>query len=214
MLVRLPAPIKASFPFKVLYGNIWLFKHLLSYAIALDPMGNGLVRTTTAVTMINGGQKENVIPSEASAFVNHRIHPLDTIEDVRAFDRRLIGDKNIELDVLNANAFEAHPISPYDDESFGFQAIKRTLREVFPEIVVVPGIMVASTDTKWYLGLTKNIYRFTPVVLKPGDAKLFHGHDERISIANYLKIVNYYHHLFLSSDEAVLKKDYIVKDEL
>lgn len=48
--------------------------------------------------------------------------------------------------------------------------------------------MVASTDTKWYLGLTKHIYRFTPVVIKSNEAKLFHGHDEKISVDNYVKV--------------------------
>ena len=204
----------ASFPFKVLYGNIWLFRPILSKVIAMSPMGNGLVRTTSAVTVINGGQKENVIPSEASALINHRIHPMDTINTVRDFDTQLIGDDRVELEVTHGNAFEPHPISPFDSESFGYQTIKRTLREVFQDIVVVPGIMVASTDTKWYLNLTSNIYRFTPVVLRTEEAKLFHGHDERISVDNYVKIVNYYHHLILSSDEPTLKPDKLVKDEL
>lgn len=74
--------------------------------------------------------------------------------------------------------------------------------------------MVASTDTKWYLDLTKHIYRFTPVIIKQSEAKLFHGHDERISVDNYIKIVNYYHHLIMASDEAELKPEFIVKDEL
>lgn len=112
-------------------------------------MGNSLVRTTSAVTVISGGQKENVIPSEASAFVNHRLHPLDSIESVYAFDRRLINNELVELEVVGGNAFEPHPISPFDEKSFGYQTIKRTLREIFTDIVVVPGIMVASTDTKW-----------------------------------------------------------------
>lgn len=197
---------------KLIYANLWLFRNLLAIVLSGDPMGNSLVRTTSAVTLISGGQKENVIPSEASALVNHRIHPMDTIASVRDFDERLINNPLVEL--VAGVAFEPHPISPYDQNSFGFQTIKRSLGEIFGHIVVVPGIMVASTDTKWYLGLTNNVYRFTPVVLNAGDEKLFHGHDERITIDNYVKMVNYYHHLMVASDEPLLKPDSIVKDEL
>ena len=41
-----------------------------------------LVRTTTAVTMFRGGVKTNVIPPSAWATVNHRIHPMQTIDEV------------------------------------------------------------------------------------------------------------------------------------
>ena len=35
----------------------------------------GMVSTITAVTMISGGIKENVVPRSASAFVNFRLVP-------------------------------------------------------------------------------------------------------------------------------------------
>ncbi|KAI1304129.1 N-fatty-acyl-amino acid synthase/hydrolase PM20D1.2 [Halotydeus destructor] len=202
----------ASFPLKLVYGNIWLFRTVLGHIVSLNPMGNALVRTTTAVTIINGGQKDNVLPSEASAHVNHRIHPVDTVASVASFDRQLIADDSVELNIVQL-ATEPHPVSPLG--TFGYQAIKRSLRQVFDDVIVVPSIMVAATDTKWYLKLTKNIYRFTPVILRnASEAKMFHGHDERIAISNYYQIVNYYHHLFMLSDGDAISPDFIVKDEL
>lgn len=177
-------------------------------------MSNGLVRTTSAITVINGGFKENVIPSSVSATINHRIHPIDTVDSVVSFDKKLINDDRIQVEL--GTAFEPHPVSPYDASSFGFNVIKKSILQTFKSTIVVPGIMVASTDTKWYLNLTRSIYRFTPVMLESSEAKLFHGHDERISLENYLQMVNYYKHLILSSDHLTPYDDNFkrIRDEL
>ena len=207
--------IHASFPFKLIYGNLWLFKLPLSYILSLSPLGNALVRTTSAVTVIHSGIKENVIPSVATALINHRIHPVDSIESVLKTDKELINDEDIELELNEGFAFEPHPVSPFDSQTFGYNVVKKSIESVFPSTIVVPGIMVASTDTKWYLNLTSCIYRFSPAHLEKSDAKLFHGHDERISVQNYEQIVNFYHHLMVMSDRKELFKEQIVKrDEL
>lgn len=166
----------------------------------MNPMSNGLVRTTSAVTMIGGGVKENVIPSSASATINHRLHPVDSIDSVINYDRTLINNEDIMIEKLTA--FEPHPTSPFDADSFGYNTIKKAISTVFNDTIVVPGIMVASTDTKWYLNLTKSIYRFTPAHLLASQANLFHGHDERISVTNYIQAINFYKHVIIESDHA------------
>ena len=75
----------ASFGYKLILGNLWLFSSILS-SILSKGSTDAIQRTTTAVTIIRGGIKSNVLPSEASAVVNHRIHPADTIETVIAQD--------------------------------------------------------------------------------------------------------------------------------
>ena len=42
----------ASYPFKLLYSNLWFFTPILAHVMSMDPMGNALARTTTAVTII------------------------------------------------------------------------------------------------------------------------------------------------------------------
>ena len=51
--------------------------------MSANPFTNALTRTTTAVTMFNAGVKSNVISPYAEAIVNFRIHPAQTIEQVR-----------------------------------------------------------------------------------------------------------------------------------
>ena len=64
--------------------------------------------------------------------------------------------------------------------------------------------MIANTDTKHYLELTDSVYRFMPSVLTPEDAKRIHGFNERISVENYEKTINYFYHLMINADAANL----------
>lgn len=178
-------------------------------------MSVGLTRTTTAVTMISGGLKENVIPSEVNAIINQRIHPVDSVDSVLEYNRYLVKDfPEISVELNEGWAFEPHPVSPYDEKAFGFHVIAQSVAKVFPGTFAAPGTMVASTDTKWYLNLTDSIYRFTPALLEPKEAILFHGHNERISVENYIGVVNFYHHLIIDSDLNKIEMKKVLKDEL
>lgn len=174
-----------------------------------------MTRSTTAVTMISGGIKENVLPSTAYALINHRIHPGDSVDSVLDYDRFLVKDfPDIEVNKNEGWAFEPHPMSSSDSSSFGFNVIASSVSKVFPGTVPAPASMIASTDTKWYQNLTVSAYRFSPAYLHKNETSLFHGHDERISINNYIGIVNFYHHLIMDSNEKEFKLKKIIKDEL
>uniref|UniRef100_T1K6Q8 Peptidase M20 dimerisation domain-containing protein n=1 Tax=Tetranychus urticae TaxID=32264 RepID=T1K6Q8_TETUR len=201
----------AQFPYKVLFGNLWLFGPLVSYMMSLSPMGNALVRTTSAVTVVKGGVKDNIISSEASALINHRIHPAQTIAEVVEYDRQLINDDKIKISIKQGS--EPTPPSPHGDNIFGYASIKQSIQQVFPDAIVVSGLMIAGTDARHYTALSPNLYRFTPLYIPSEDIILFHGHDERISVENYVKAVNFYHHLILAADRSELPKPR-VRDEM
>ena len=203
----------SEWPMKLIYSNFWLFKPILGYVFSQNPTLNALIRSTTAVTMIEGGTKENVLPDSASAIINHRLHQAQEIDEVIEFDRKLINDPTIELK-LNSPASRADPVSPYCDHCYGYQLIKQSLLQVYPGTVVVPSIFLAATDSKWYKNLTDSIYRFSAIAVELDEMKCFHGHDERLSVSNYENLLNFYHHLILNSDKADI--DFVAKqrDEL
>ncbi len=91
-----------------------------------------------------------MLPSTATAIVNHRIHPMQTIEEVVEYDKQLISDERISVEVQGL-PIAPHPISPYDNNAFGFQVIKRSIRQVFSGSIVIPGIMIATTDTRFVI---------------------------------------------------------------
>lgn len=96
------------------------------------------------------------MPSKATAVVNHRIHPSQSVQEILDYDKQLVNDDRIKFAVKGLT-IEPHPISPYDDDTFGYQVIKKSLRETFPGIIVIPGIMIATTDTRFDLKLRTKI---------------------------------------------------------
>lgn len=88
------------------------------------------------------------MPSTATAVLNHRIHPMQTIDEVIEYDHQLINDDRVSIEILGL-PISPHPISAYDSKAFGFQIIKHSIRQVFSGAAVIPGIMIATTDTRF-----------------------------------------------------------------
>jgi carboxypeptidase PM20D1 len=64
---------------------------------------------------------------------------------------------------------------------------------------VAPSQVTGATDARHYAGLSDNIYRFAPFVVRPEDLKRIHGTDERISVEHYAQCVRFYHQLIINS---------------
>ena len=75
--------------------------------------------------------------------------------------------------------------------------LNRTVREIFPETLVAPGLMVAATDSRRFVDVSEHIFKFSPVRAAKEDLPRFHGTNERISEANLAEMVRFYHR-FLS----------------
>ena len=168
--------------------NRALLGPLLEWFLARDPATNALIRTTTAVTMVRGGVKENVLPQSATATVNFRLLPGDGVDAVVAQVREIVADDGIEI--AKRTADEASAVSPADGPQF---AVMRTaLHEVDPGLPVAPALVLGGTDTKWYGQIADAAYRFVPFHLDPSDLRRPHGTDERISVQNLAWGVRFY----------------------
>src|SRR5581483_199676 len=88
---------------------------------------------------------------------------------------------------------EASPVSP--TQSASYQLINKTVRELFPGTVVAPGLMIGATDSRHMIGIADHVYRFSPVRAKPEDLPRFHGTNERITEANLVELIRFYHRL-------------------
>jgi carboxypeptidase PM20D1 len=73
------------------------------------------------------------------------------------------------------------------------------MRQLFPDVLVAPGLMVAATDSRHFTALSDHIYRFSPVRAKTEDLSRFHGTNERIAITNLGEVVRFYHQLLLNT---------------
>ena len=55
--------------------------------------------------------------------------------------------------------------------------------------------MLGATDGRFYEGLAASTLRFTPMTMRPTDLARFHGNDERVSIADYARAIDFYERL-------------------
>jgi len=172
-------------PNQFLFNNLWLTDWLVASQMAKETLTQPMVRTTTALTMFNAGVKENVIPQRAEAKVNFRLLPNDTPEAVIAAIEAIIDDPNI---TVSHDRWNQRP-GIADMQGSGFEIISAAILSVYPEAVVVPSLLQATTDTRHYVGLARNQYRFHGTQMKPEQTGSIHGTDEYISIASLEKTV-------------------------
>jgi len=179
-----------AFPERLAVANRWLFGGLIAGRLGATPAGNALLRTTTAPTMLQAGVKDNVLPSSARGVVNFRILPGDTPDMVLAHVRATIRDPRV--DVRRYESFLSQPSPVSDVGSPHFRLLERTIRQVAPDAIVVPWLVVGGTDARQYTGLTPDVYRFSAARMGPGDLERVHGTNERLAVASYVQVVKFY----------------------
>jgi len=138
-------------------------------------MLGAVVSNTCQPTMLQAGYKVNVVPTEATAYVDGRFLPgfeqefLDTLDE-------LVGE-GIRIDALShQQPWE----TPYDGSLVA--SMERSILAEDPEGVVAPFLMSGGTDAKHFRDLGLRAYGFAPLRL-PSDldfTALFHGVDERV----------------------------------
>jgi carboxypeptidase PM20D1 len=181
---------------RVVLSNLWLFKPLLLREFEKSGPSEATVRTTTALTIFNAGDKDNVLPGNAEATVNFRLIPGDTQASVTEHVRSTIANDRISIKPFPGNT-DPPPVTGTASPSF--QMLNRTIREVFPDVIVAPGLMVAATDSRHYAAITDKIFRFSPVRANSEDLKRFHGTNERLSIEGYADMIRFYRRLMENS---------------
>lgn len=174
---------------QMIMSNLWLFRPLVERSFN-KPSSNALLRSTTAATMIEGGVAENVLPTTATAKLNLRLLPGDSISYSLDYIHKLINDPRVTLKALDKPR-EASPVSDIDSQAF--KTLQTTIHQVLPDVVVAPFVLVGSTDTVHYVDLCDNIFRFIPTRLTEQDTQRFHGIDERIAKDNYLDIIRFFY---------------------
>jgi carboxypeptidase PM20D1 len=138
------------------------------------------------------------LPQKATALVNFRLFPGDTIESVIRHVERAVDDGRVKISISGENHCEASGISAVG--SPGFRVLERTIRQVFPDCIVAPFLVMATTDARHYDEISDCILRFVPIRVTREDLKTIHGTNERISIENYKEIIQFYMQLIRNSD--------------
>ncbi|MCD9149364.1 M20 family peptidase [Pseudophaeobacter flagellatus] len=175
---------------RVVFANRWLFNPVLEGILSGAPSTDAMLRTTTAPTMLSGSSKENVLAAEATATVNFRIHPRDSVDSIVEHVRATIDDPEIEIRLDPSFASAASPVSASDGP--GYLDIEYAILAAFGPLATVPGLTIAATDARHYAQAADAAYRINPFKIDSSDLERFHGINERLSIENLETGINFF----------------------
>lgn len=181
-----------TFVNKMAIANLWLLEGVFVGIMEGSSSGNATLRTTTSPTLFHSGIKENLVPAEAVATVNFRILPGQSIEDVVVYVEKVIDNKDIKVSV-RGSANPATPVSSVDSDAF--KTIQTTIGQVFPNAAIAPNLVLGATDSRYYTGVSEDVYRFMPAPLTGEDLSRIHGSNERIAVEDYKNLIVFYQQL-------------------
>lgn len=180
---------KMSFGYRFLFGNMWLFKPLITALLPkISSFGRALLSTTIAFTMAKGSDTANVIPSEAYVVANLRTHPIQDIKDSLEVLTKIA--KKYDLTVEVSDAREASPISSTSNEAYKY--LVDTILKTYPNVFVAPYVMMGGTDCRFFSEITESAFRFSPVRMTNEDLGMIHGKNEAILSKSLLEAKVFY----------------------
>ncbi len=143
------------------------------------------IATTITPTMIHGGTKENIIPSECEAVFDCRVLPGQSVDETLATIKGLLAD--VGLDKLSFEIIQIHDGNESTTQTPLYAALTEVLKEYEPNCAVTPTLTTGGTDSRFFRELGSVCYGIQPMIPdEPNDQleKRMHGIDERITIDN------------------------------
>lgn len=199
---------------------------LLTNKLLKNDFSEYTVRTSQAIDIIHGGDKNNALPLNATALINHRItigDDINTILNKAKKHSEVVAEElglglQIASEVLKPDSGNGMiqidysdykhvaPITPaFDKHWFRLTNHMKTFyeKEVYPgkfsdrPYIITPAAMQGNTDTVHYWKLTKHIYRTQPGITNLFEAHM-HGTNEYVHIDTHLQVIAFYYNYILA----------------
>jgi len=149
--------------------------------ITSNTQWNAILRNTISLTVLQGSNKTNVIPVEASAELDIRLLPDQDPAAFLAALEKVVDDTAVHFTPI----FEPKPPLDNPIDTPLFHAIEKEARVRDPNAIVTTIMLTGATDRPPYRALGIVTYGFDPFRTDLLDAqKGVHGVDERLSVAN------------------------------
>jgi carboxypeptidase PM20D1 len=174
---------------KLAFANRNLFESAILDIYQKSGPGRAVVQTTMAPTIFRSGVKDNVIPGSASATINFRILPGTSIEDVILHVKKVIDDPRIQIQLHD---FHSEPSKVSSTTSTGYAIINQSIKEIYPDAITVPNLVIGATDGRYYGDICDNVYRFLPILLTQDNINTMHGVNERIPTEEFKDAIRFY----------------------
>jgi acetylornithine deacetylase/succinyl-diaminopimelate desuccinylase-like protein len=149
---------------------------------------NAILRNTISLTGLQGSNKTNVIPPEASAEVDIRLLPDQDPDSVLATLKAIVADTAVVFTPLIT------PKAPFESSTTSdfFRAVERVARERDPAAFVTSSMLTGATDRPMYRRLGIQVYGLDP--FRTNDVEFqrgVHGNDERIAVSNFVSGIRF-----------------------
>jgi len=145
------------------------------------------LKMTLTPTIIHGGIKENVIPSECETVFDCRILPGQKSAQTIELIKGLLGE--VDTEKLVFERLQTQEPSESTAETPLYNTITTVLREFEPNCGVTPMLTTGGTDSRFFRKKGSICYGFHPLYPEIAAGKIIkleHGIDERISIRNLI----------------------------
>ena len=146
--------------------------------LSRDPLLNSTLRTSCVATLLSGGHAQNALPQRASANINCRIFPGETIEGTAAKLAEVIGNPAITVTSKARRGPPSHPAPLVDKVVKPAEALAA---KYYPGIQVIPIMSTGASDSIFLSAVGIPSYG-VPGILYEGDGGGIHGLNERIRV--------------------------------
>lgn len=187
--------------YRTVFSNLWLTRPVVANIMASDPEMAAMIRSTYALTQLEGSPAHNVLPTVARANFNVRIAPFETVEDAVERARALAAEaceacgvdpSYVSIEINEAVPYtEPAPMSPFKNDA-AFNYLHRCVAGVYPEAGFAPYVQNSCTDSREFCAICERVYRFGGFIYSGEARSLLHTANERIGVDVYKRGVEFY----------------------
>ncbi len=158
--------------------------------LTANPFYNAILRTTCVATMLEGGQAFNALPQLASATVNCRVMPGETVDEIKTTLTKVLADDQIVITQIDQPVLSAP--SALNEEIMG--SIDKLSQQFWPGAVVIPTMISGATDGSYLRNAGIPTYGHSGLAGDINDSRI-HGKDERILVKSFYEGGDYLYRL-------------------